>query len=465
MVYLRGTKFHYRFLKGGKSYYGPCPDCEVPEGASAKEIAALKKKAEAYEAETRGKLALVRTNKSVVALIENYKYELTGGKPIPLSAVPELVRQKPWKRKASESYWKQKDLYWNDFTAYMGKFHPEVKTLDAIRRVHCEGYVAYLSAHGRFIREVVQPGKKSYHISFTISGKTILEIVGVCKSFMEKLSEDAGIISNPWNNIVLPDKDETPREIFTPDELRKIGDGISEDRARMEAAYEGASIDYESWEQFAFFCRPLFLIASVTGLSESDICTLKWGEISFPDRLIRRVRNKTGNKMQIPVLPALSGYLSSLPSSSGYVLPEYAQMYKGNPSGVSYRVKGFLHGLGIKTVLEREGKKSVSVKDLHSMRHVFCYCAKRVGIPMSIVAQVVGHKTVAMTEHYASHDTADDLKMAIEKLPPILFGTEGGDVAKKKRLAGLAYTLSGPALDRVLGFIDSLSANDTGDDG
>ena len=99
MVYLRGTKFHYRFLKGGKSYYGPCPDCEVPEGASAKEIAALKKKAEAYEAETRGKLALVRTNKSVVALIENYKYELTGGKPIPLSAVPELVRQKPWKRK------------------------------------------------------------------------------------------------------------------------------------------------------------------------------------------------------------------------------------------------------------------------------------------------------------------------------------------------------------------------------
>ena len=165
----------------------------------------------------------------------------------------------------------------------MGKFHPDIKTLDAIRRVHCEGYVSYLSNHGRFDREVAQPGKKSYHISFTLSGKTILEIVGgVCKSFMEKLSEDAGIISNPWNNIVLPDKDETPREIFTPDELRKIGDGISEDRARMEAAYEGASIDYESWEQFAFFCRPLFLIASVTGLSESDICTLKWGRSVSP---------------------------------------------------------------------------------------------------------------------------------------------------------------------------------------
>lgn len=468
MVYLRGSRFHYRFLRDGKSYYGPCPGCDIPAGARARDISEIKKRAAAYEKSVRETVEDVRSNRTIVALVENYKRELTGCKPISLSEVPGKVRRKPWKKKASDSYWDQKDLYWRDFTAFMTATFPEVKTLDAVRRNHCEAYVAYITENGRYVREVVQPGKKVYRLRFALSGKTVAEIAGVCKSYTERLLEDAGMAVNPWNNIILPDKGETSREIFTPEELAKIADGISLDETKMEAAYEGSSLDFPQWREFAIFCRPLFLIASDTGLSESDICSLKWSEIDAADQFIRRKRNKTGNRIEAPILPALQRYLASLPERGEYVLPEHAAMYSDNKSGVSYRVKEFLHGLGIRTVVEREGRRAVSVKDLHSLRHVFCYRAIRAGIPSHTVARIVGHKTVAMTEHYASHDTADDLKRAIEKLPSVFASgeTEGSlDACIRRKLAELVQALPGRSLERALASMQRILAEDSREDG
>jgi len=58
------------------------------------------------------------------------------------------------------------------------------------------------------------------------------------------------------------------------------------------------------------------------------------------------------------------------------------------PSCVSDRVKRFLHGFGIVTTVEVPGRRAVSGKDLHSMRHVFCYLAKSAGIPENVIAEM-----------------------------------------------------------------------------
>src|SRR5574344_1771775 len=92
-ISLRGSKFHYRFRVAGIEHSGPCPGCEVPKGASSKIVASIEKKAIQAETDARTKVAQdladrekaeaeVRRNKSVRALVENYKYELTGGAPI-----------------------------------------------------------------------------------------------------------------------------------------------------------------------------------------------------------------------------------------------------------------------------------------------------------------------------------------------------------------------------------------------
>lgn len=206
-----------------------------------------------------------------------------------------------------------------------------------------------------------------YRLKTKISGKTIHEIARVCKEIFKKLQEDAGIIYNPWNNVITSEWEQTDREIFSEQELMLIKNRIKGD------------------DELSIFCRPLFLVATVTGLTEGDICTLKWSEISWVTRMIFRKRRKTKVDLAVPILSALESYLKSLPRNSEYVFPQHADMYLRDASLISYRIKRFLKSLGIKTTKQFKDRKSISVKDLHSMRHVFCYYAGQAGISLAVV--------------------------------------------------------------------------------
>ena len=84
----RGRRFHYRFMVDGVVYSGLCNVPAVPGNATPEQIAELRTAAEKFEADEkngvtqnlhklREKDKEVRMNKSVVALIENYKFELS----------------------------------------------------------------------------------------------------------------------------------------------------------------------------------------------------------------------------------------------------------------------------------------------------------------------------------------------------------------------------------------------------
>lgn len=188
-------------------------------------------------------------------------------------------------------------------------------------------------------------------------------------------------------------------------------------------------------------------------MTEGDICTLKWEEVEWGTGYIRRKRRKTGADIRLPLLPELADYLRTIPHLGEFVFPEHAKMYLRTPSIVSDRVKNFLNGLGLVTVVNVPGRRSISVKDLHSMRHVFCYRAKRAGIPESVIAKFVGHKVLAMTRHYADHDTDEELRAEIKKLRPLFVGDAGDgkdENALRRKLAELAYVLP---LETVEGLI------------
>ena len=134
--------------------------------------------------------------------------------------------------------------------------------------LHCEAYVSYLISNGRF-------NSKS---DYQLGNKTICEIASSIKGVFRRLKRDAGLLENPWDDVILPAMDDSlRREIFTVDELQKIRCGILHNS----------------------FCRPLFTIAAATGLREGDICTLKWGEIDWAGKNIRRVLNKTRKEVSI----------------------------------------------------------------------------------------------------------------------------------------------------------------------
>ena len=160
------------------------------------------------------------------------------------------------------------------------------------------------------------------------------------------------------------------------------------------------------------------MMAVWTGLREGDICTLKWREVDLVHRLITRRMRKTKVEVQIPISNQLYALLTATPrTESEYVFPEHANMYLTNSSGVSYRVKHFLEGLGIETTRIPEGRtRAISVKDLHSCRHTFCYYAGLAGIPLSVVQSIVGHMTPAMTAHYSAHASIEDKRRGMERL-------------------------------------------------
>jgi integrase len=423
----RGSKYHYRFSVDGKGYNGVCKNCT--------NLA----QAEAYEKKIREEVTAMRKFKTVTALVDAYRYELSGGAPVTLDEACELQLKKPTRRPMTKENLLQRRTYWNDFRTFLRDKYPELKNLSDVRRIHCEEYVGYLTKNGRYVQDVsYQLGKKTVTYrtkGYRLSPRTIGLIAENASWVFKGLSEDAGLSRNPWDGVILPEKNPVSREVFTEDELNRIRIGIQGDD----------------------FCKPLFTVAAVTGLTEGDICTLKWSEIHWIEKCIIRYRRKTKVLLEIPIMGQLEAYLRSLPRVSEYVFPEHAKLYLETCDGVSYRIGNFLTSLGIKTTVSREGMRDVSVKDLHSMRHVFCYYAGAAGIPLPVVQSIVGHLTPEMTRHYMRHSNHAVSQREIERLPGFLWLGDTASVdtgeADRKKLSDLVQSLPIGEVREILNFI------------
>ena len=384
----QGGAWYYQFIRDGKCYTGRC------EGTT-------KREAEAYEKKIMATVERASEQKTVKALIDNFRDELTGGEKITLDEAYELAERKPRARMPAEKYAGMKRTAWGDFLAFMHGEHPDVVNLADVTDAHAQEYIATLQKSGRYDKTVSYSrgvGKKARTISRqaggALSARTVRLHQTVCAEVFTLLARDAGLQDNPFVGIRRAKSDTKTREAFTPDELKTIFDNL-----------DG-------------FTRPLFMMAVWTGLREGDICTLKWSDVDLESRLITRETRKTGAVVQIPISNQLYDLLVATPrTKSEYVFPKHAEMYLANPTGVSYRIKQFLEGLGIQTTRKPDGRtRAISTKDLHSCRHTFCYYAGLAGIPLAVVQSIVGHMTPAMTAHYSAHASIEDKRRGMERL-------------------------------------------------
>ena len=392
----KGGKWHFQFVKNGKLFSGVCEGCNT------------KREAEAYEKRMRERQAAFAEQKSVDRLMERRRQELTGREGIALAAAFDESLKKPHRRAASKKAIEQKRSVWADFCAFMTAKHPDTTELAAVTASQAEEYIALIRSSGRFQKVVTyQRGRSA--VTTAIAGgvpsaRTATLFQTVCTEVFNLLARDAGIVDNPFAGIAKPPIVEETREAFTLAELRLIGDNLDN------------------------FTRPLFTVAITTALREGDICTLRWREIDFGTRTICRTMNKTARRVEIPIAPGLLTYLQEQYGRTGtgeYVFPEHAAMYRDNPSGVSYRVKQFLESLGITTTRKLAGRtRAISVKDLHSCRHTFCYLAGMQGIPLAVVQSIVGHMSPEMTAHYTAHATLEDKRRGIDAMPEFITAAE-----------------------------------------
>lgn len=429
-------EYHYKFMQGGKWYYGVCEGCTT------------ERKALDYEKDLKETAKNLTKEKTVIALIENRRDELTGGdvKPIAIADAYSHYVVKPRKRTPSKEQEARNCNYMKDFTAFMADQFPDITALRNVSKRHAEKYIYELKTTGTFRKELsfVRNGKKSVYENKTtmLSPRTINARHKLLKSVFHWLKDDAGIIVNPFDFGTV-EAETKSRDVFSDDELQKIG--------------ENATMPYT---------KPVFIIGLCTGLSLSDICLLKWSEIKG-DWITGKDRRKTGAALEIPILPPLKKFLSEQFPISGtgeYVAPELAQMYLENPTGVNTRVKSFLEGLGIKTAVKLDNRsRAVSNKMVHALRHTFAYLAGVHEIPLMIVQSILGHMSPEMTELYQKHASRHDKQKFLSKMPVALIGDVDVVIIPKieperDKLRKLVETLPIKQIKQILKSLEAASA-------
>ena len=386
--------FYYRIMVDGKRYIGST--------GCATKVAALK-----FE---REKLDVLRQQRSAKAVVENFRDELAGGRRVDLDEALELFRGKPRRKPIGVKQMASKESYWADWIAFLKAQHPSARRLSDVTLEMAEAYIHHLREHGKFAKTIEYKPKYRHHaISYEagcvkLSPRTVNVYHKTLQQIFGTLADDASLMENPFRKVPKLDNEYEHRDAFTLEELKKIG----------EASRAG--------DPFIF---ALFCIGMATGLREGDICTLRWQEIDLAVGWIARKMSKTGKLVRIPIMLPLRAFLDQaaatrLPDQE-YVLPEHARVYLSNPSGIGYRVRGFLEGIEITTTKKVEGRsRLVSVKDVHSLRHTFCYLAAIHGVPANIVQSIVGHMDERMTQMYMDHASDQVKRDKLGQLPDFL---------------------------------------------
>jgi len=399
--------YHYKFMIKGKTYTGVCKGCTK------------KRDAEQYEKDLQLKANELSKQKSLRALVENFRDEMAGGNSILLSEAFELSLKKPRKKQFSQKQHESKRSYWLDFLAFLNNEHPQITKLSDVIKKHAEEYIQYLRTEGRYDKKIEYgsgDAKKSYVRKHNLSNRTCNVFQNTLREVFDLLAEDAGLIDNPFKHIPKLNNEYQSREAFSEEELRLIS------------------------QKADSFIRSIFSIGITTALREGDICTLRWSEIDFDRNLITRKMLKTGNVVEIPILPPLRSFLLDLKEKhkeSEFVLPMHAEMYLNNPDGICWRVKKFLNSIGIKTTKKIPGRtRQISVKDVHSLRHTFCYMAGVYGIPFLVVKDICGHVSEEMTSLYQKHANVTMKREKLQQMPDFmgLIPENSGTINKEQEL-------------------------------
>ena len=87
------------------------------------------------------------------------------------------------------------------------------------------------------------------------------------------------------------------------------------------------------------------------------------------------------------------------------------------------------------------------------MRHTFAHKLEQAGVPLTVIQQLVGHSSAAMTMHYSGHNTIEEKTAALARLAssaPDYVDVEAVETSPR-RLAG-----SEPERDELHELIDTM---------
>jgi site-specific recombinase XerD len=165
-----------------------------------------------------------------------------------------------------------------------------------------------------------------------------------------------------------------PKEILTPQEIEAL--------ASVVVPY---SKDQEYVNQRQ---KALILLLGTTGSRIGEVLGLKWSDLmSTPPHIIYR-ETKNGDVRLVPIGQSIFGLLTSLPRRSDFIFSSYRMKVLGQPQlNLDFKRRARMVGI-TKPVYN------------HIFRHSYITTMLELGVDVSDVARIVGHKNLNSTMRY-----------------------------------------------------------------
>jgi len=215
---------------------------------------------------------------------------------------------------------------------------------------------------------------------------------------------------NPANGVkVAKLRDENRRRGFTIPEIQRV----------IERAND-------EWKSLIFF-------GLYTGQRLGDIARLTWQNVDLDREEIRFVSRKTGRVMIIPIAPPLLKQIEKLPAGDDPHQPLHPRAFAAveNTGGAVKTLSRQFHELLADTGLAeakphrkteaapgRDGPRELSPLSFHSLRHSATSLMKNAGVNASVVMDIIGHESEAISAHY-THVDEETKRAALRRMPDL----------------------------------------------
>jgi integrase len=178
----------------------------------------------------------------------------------------------------------------------------------------------------------------------------------------------------------------------------------------------------------------IILAGLCTGQRLSDIVVLRWENVDLARGEIALTTRKTNRRILIPIAEPLHDYLLKIPASDdpkAFVFQKAAAQLQRSKSehsaGLSNQFHDILASAGLvqrrshqkaKDGKGRSARRGSSEISFHSLRHTTTSLLKNAGVPQSVVMDIIGHESRAVSQVY-THVGDAEKRQAMAALPAV----------------------------------------------
>lgn len=192
----------------------------------------------------------------------------------------------------------------------------------------------------------------------------------------------------------------------------------------------------------------IILAGLCTGQRLSDIVMLRWENVDLVRSEIALTTRKTNRRLLIPIAASLLDYFLRIPTSDeskAFVFRRAAAQLQRSKAehaaGLSNQFHDILAAAGLvqrrshqksKDGSGRSSRRRMSDISFHSLRHTATSLLKNAGVPQSVVMDIIGHESRAISQIY-THVGETEKRQAMAALPSLSTLLKASDHHESKR--------------------------------